>query len=197
MMTLHELVSSILIYKLSCAYSEDSNQSAHPCSLPIVLVFHLQDCWTFGYLYSAYQRLVCLNLSKYGGKYQESIQSSTTNEPGHYTRKWQSTIKTSHTREPRGQPFPSKWPKDCIEPSRNHDKNETQITKHDPQKKHRLDNSLLEIGRNGSWNYMGSLWIRLLTMLWLLETCTTLTPWSKFLVLPERMSIICLMWCRW
>ena len=45
--------------------------------------------------------------SKKEGKDQESIQSSTTPDPGY---KWESdnvTIK-HHKREPRGQPFPSR-----------------------------------------------------------------------------------------
>ena len=40
-----ERVTSI-IYKLACAYSEDSNQSAHPHSLIRVLVFRLKKRWT-------------------------------------------------------------------------------------------------------------------------------------------------------
>ena len=45
--------------------------------------------------------------SKKEGKDQESIQSSTTPDPGHHMGKSQIHNKTSHTREPRGQPFPS------------------------------------------------------------------------------------------
>ena len=33
--------------------------------------------------------------------------------------------KTSHTREPRGQPFPSRWPQGYNEPTSKHDKHET------------------------------------------------------------------------
>ena len=39
------------------------------------------------------------------GKYQKSIQSSTTPDPGHHIGKQQKYNKKSHTREPRGQPF--------------------------------------------------------------------------------------------
>ena len=46
--------------------------------------------------------------SKEEGKDQESMQSITT--PGHHMGKWQKHKKTSLTREPRGQPFPSRWP---------------------------------------------------------------------------------------
>ena len=41
-------VSSIR-YKLSCTYSEDSNQSAHKHGLIRVLVFPLEKHWTLGY----------------------------------------------------------------------------------------------------------------------------------------------------
>ena len=41
--------------------------------------------------------------------------------------------KTSHTREPRGQPFLSRWPQGCKEQTRKHNN-----SKIDPQKKHRL-----------------------------------------------------------
>ena len=40
--------------------------------------------------------------SKEEGKDQESIQSSTTPDPGHHIGKMTQTKKTSHTREPRG-----------------------------------------------------------------------------------------------
>ena len=45
--------------------------------------------------------------SKDEGKYQESIQSSSTPDPGHLMGKWQKHKKTSHTREPRVCPFQS------------------------------------------------------------------------------------------
>ena len=44
--------------------------------------------------------------SKKEGKYQESIQSSTTPDPGHHMGKCQKHKETSHTREPSGEPFP-------------------------------------------------------------------------------------------
>ena len=73
-------------------------------------------------------------------KEQESIQSNTTSDQGHHNRKWQKHKKTSHTIEPRGQPFPSRWPQGCKEQTRQHnkDKDKTYITKNDPQKKHCL-----------------------------------------------------------
>ena len=40
------------------------------------------------------------------GKAQESIQSSTTLDPGHHMGKLQKHKETSHTRDPRGQHFP-------------------------------------------------------------------------------------------
>ena len=42
-----------------------------------------------------------------GGKDQESIQSSTTPDPGYHMGKWQNTIK-HQKRESRGQLFPSR-----------------------------------------------------------------------------------------
>ena len=80
------------------------------------------------------------NKSKEEGKDQESIQSSTTPDPGYRIGKWQKHKKTSHTREPRGQPFPSRWSQGCKKQTRQYgkDKRKTQNNKKDPQKKHRL-----------------------------------------------------------
>ena len=36
-------------------------------------------------------------------------------------------MKTSHTKEPRGQPFPSRWPQGCKEQTRQHDRLETSL----------------------------------------------------------------------
>ena len=48
--------------------------------------------------------------SKKEGKDQKSIQSSTTPDQGQHNGKEQKHNKTPHTREPRDQPFPSRWP---------------------------------------------------------------------------------------
>ena len=45
--------------------------------------------------------------SKYGCKDQESIQSSTTPDPGYQWEIEKLTV-GHHKREPRGQPFPSR-----------------------------------------------------------------------------------------
>ena len=48
--------------------------------------------------------------SKEEGKGKESIQLSTTHDPGH-GMVWEgdkNNKKTSHTREPRGQPYPNR-----------------------------------------------------------------------------------------
>ena len=45
--------------------------------------------------------------SKKKGKYQESIQSSTTPDPGYQWESDNFTIR-HHKQEPRGQPFPSR-----------------------------------------------------------------------------------------
>ena len=47
------------------------------------------------------------NQSKKGRKDQESIQSSTTPEPGYQWESDKLTVRY-HDREPRGQPFPSR-----------------------------------------------------------------------------------------
>ena len=49
----------------------------------------------------------CNNKNKKDGKYQESIQSSTTPDLGYHMGKWQNTIKR-HKQEARGQSFPSR-----------------------------------------------------------------------------------------
>ena len=43
-----------------------------------------------------------------------------------------------HKQEPRGQPFPSRWPQGSNEQTRKHDKHNTLITQDDPHKKYRL-----------------------------------------------------------
>ena len=49
--------------------------------------------------------------SKKKSKYQESIQSSTPPDPGYQWESNNFTIR-HNKREPRGQPFPSRWPQD-------------------------------------------------------------------------------------
>ena len=85
--------------------------------------------------------------SKKEGKYQESVQSSTTPDPGH---KWESdNFEIRHKRETRGQPFPSRWPQGTNKQThtkawQKQDRNNI----NDPQKKHCLEtvskNILLE-----------------------------------------------------
>ena len=48
-----------------------------------------------------------MHLIKKEGKYQESIQSSTTPDPGYQWESDNLTIR-HHKREPGGQPFPSR-----------------------------------------------------------------------------------------
>ena len=47
--------------------------------------------------------------SKKEGKDQESIQSCTAPDPGYQWESDKLSIRY-HKREPRGQPFPSRWP---------------------------------------------------------------------------------------
>ena len=76
--------------------------------------------------------------SKKEGKDQESIQSSTTPDPGYQWESDNVTIRR-HKREPRGQPLPSRWPQGinkqmCMKAYQKQDRNNI----NDPQKKHRL-----------------------------------------------------------
>ena len=70
------------------------------------------------------------------GKDQESVQSSTTPDQGNHMGKWQKHKKTSYTRQPRGQPFPSRWPQGYKEQKDTMTWNTN--NKKDPKKKHRL-----------------------------------------------------------
>ena len=53
-------------------------------------------------------KMICFIFSQYRskaeGKTQKSIQSSSSTDPRHSMGKW-----TPHAREPRDQPFPSRW----------------------------------------------------------------------------------------
>ena len=69
--------------------------------------------WSFGHLINLQIRIYAnqkekFNENKQEGKDQESIQSSTTPDPGHHMGRWQEHKGTSHTSEPRDQPFPSR-----------------------------------------------------------------------------------------
>ena len=59
-------------------------------------------CW-----FKRVLRMKCLAQSKKEGKDQESIQSSTTPDPG-YQWECDNVKNTHHKREPRGQPIPSR-----------------------------------------------------------------------------------------
>ena len=56
---------------------------------------------------------------KKGGKYQESVQSSTTPDPGYHMGKWQNTINITNESQEVG------WPQDSNEQTRKHDKHKT------------------------------------------------------------------------
>ena len=68
-------------------------------------------------------------------KNQKSIRSSTTPDPGYQYESVNVTIR-HHRREPRGPPFPSRWPPetDVHESITKQDRNNI----NDPQKEHRL-----------------------------------------------------------
>ena len=67
--------------------------------------------------------------SKKEDKYQESIHSSTTPDPGYQWESNKLTIRL-HKREPRGQPFPSTWPQGINIQTRTkaYNKHKTEIT---------------------------------------------------------------------
>ena len=66
--------------------------------------------------------------------------------------------KTSHTREPRGQPFPSRWPQGCSGQTRQHErhiwKTQNINNKKGPQKKHLLWTSVKSAQTNAQMNYL-------------------------------------------
>ena len=69
-----------------------------------------------------------IHISKKEGKDQELIQSSTTPDTGY---QWESNKLTnrSHKQEPRGQPFPSRWPQgNNKQTAQKHNKHTTEIT---------------------------------------------------------------------
>ena len=74
--------------------------------------------------------------SKKDGKDQETIQSSTTPDPGYHMGKLKKYNK-HHQQEPKGQPVPSRWPKGSNEQTRKYEKHKPQ--KNDPQKKYAFD----------------------------------------------------------
>ena len=69
--------------------------------------FHLRLMTMYKRLYITYPLNGVLKQSKKGCKDQESIQSSTTPDPGYQWESDKLTVR-HHKREPRGQPFPSR-----------------------------------------------------------------------------------------
>ena len=69
------------------------------------------------------------NQNKEEGKTLKSKQSNTTPDPGQHIGKWQKNKKTSHTREPRGQPFHSRWRTTRLQETYKTAWHETQIKK--------------------------------------------------------------------
>ena len=61
------------------------------------------------YLITLFFRVATYNKSKKEGKDRESIQSSTTADPGYQWESDNVTIRR-HKRDPRGQPFPCRSP---------------------------------------------------------------------------------------
>ena len=83
--------------------------------------------------------------SKEEGIYQESIQSSNTSDPGYHGKVINSQLDiTNEEREPRGQPFPSRWPRGINlfyffnRRAQKHNNNKTEKNVNGPQKKHDL-----------------------------------------------------------
>ena len=80
--------------------------------------------------------------SREGGKNLESIQSSTTPDPGYRLGKWQIHKKHQIQEEPRSQPFHSRWLEGCMTQTRQYSKD-----------KHKIRRSTKEVS---SWN--GQYW---------------------------------------
>ena len=79
-------------------------------------------------------------------KDQESIQSSTTPDPGYHMEKWQNTIK-QHKEEPSGQPFLNRWPQGSNEQTRRHDTHKTYITQMIHKRRTALERSIKYFAR--------------------------------------------------
>ena len=65
--------------------------------------------WRNGRLIFYSRNTKCYHQSKWGCKDQKSIQSSTTPDREYQWESYKLTVR-HHKREPRGQPFPSRWP---------------------------------------------------------------------------------------
>ena len=115
---------------ITCLAQEHNTVHEHLCKILYVLNMQINSvmlCNTahnnVTFTYDKILSVLCQNTS------QESIQSITTPDQGHCMGKWQKHKKTSHTREPRGQPFPSRWPQGCKKQTRPYGKDKPQITK--------------------------------------------------------------------
>ena len=96
------------------------------------------------------------NKSNKEGKDQESIQSSTTSDPGYQWGSNKLTIR-HHKREPTGQPFPSRCPQGnnkqtLTKAKQTQDRNDM----NDPQKKYRLGKVSNNISLEGLNRFHGA-----------------------------------------
>ena len=103
--------------------------------------------WTYDFDWSNSQENICSNikskkLSKIRYRYNQvpHLTQDTTLEID------ANTIK-HHKREPRGQPFPSRWPQGSNEQTRKHDKHKTQVT----QMIHKRSTALERSGKIFYW----------------------------------------------
>ena len=88
--------------------SGHSNNACVHCSSQKPLFIFLTSVLRFQRIMS-FDKALPLYQSKKEGKYQKSIQSSSTPDPGYQWESDNFTIR-HHKRQPRGQPFPSRWP---------------------------------------------------------------------------------------
>ena len=94
--------------------------------------------------------------SKKEGNYQESIQSSTTPETGYQWKSDNFTIR-QYKRDPRGQPFPSRWLLGISKQMRTKAwQKQYRNNINDPQKKHRLGTASKNILLEGLNRFHGA-----------------------------------------
>ena len=99
--------------------------------------------------YHQYVQQLDPDQSKKEGKYQESVQSCTTSDPGYQRESNKLTIR-KHKREPRGQPFPSRWPQNINQQTRMKAKQtQDRNNMNDPQKKYRIGSVSKNISLEG------------------------------------------------
>ena len=88
---------------MDCVYERSIKRSAMYQAKNSILLAGTAGVWKISSVACGFSSIK----SKYGCKDQESIQSSTTPDPGYQWESDKLTVR-HHKREPRGQPFPSR-----------------------------------------------------------------------------------------